>query len=131
MSLRDQAAADLKSILEDSSGCGFGWPIKVTNPDGVNASFTGYSNDIGEVIDPETGMAVAGRLAHVTLALASVTACNIGEPAGIADKNQKPWLVTFEGIPNADSRCVFKVTGARPDRTIGALVLVLEQYRRF
>lgn len=125
MSLREQAAADLQAIVEDSTG--FGWPIQVTNPAGLSAALTGLSTDIHTTIDPETGQAVSGRRASIALVLASLTAAELGMPRGIADSGSKPWIVTFDDISGASH--TFKIAEALPDRAIGVVVCFLEPYR--
>lgn len=125
MSLRLQAAADLVGILEDASG--FGWPITVTSPEGVSASVVGSSTDIGQTIDPETGMAVSGRRASVVLALSSLAMAGLGIPRGIADSSRAPWTVTFNDIGGTPH--TYKVQESAPDRAIGCVRLELEAYR--
>lgn len=126
MGLRAQAAADLKAILEDSAG-GFGWPITVTDPEGVSVSMTGLSTDISESIDPNTGQAVSGRHASVVLRISAFTEAGLGLPAAVSDRDEKPWLVAFDDINGKSFQ--FKVAESRPDRAIGAVVCILEKYR--
>lgn len=125
MSLREQAAADLRAICEDANG--FGWSITVTNPAGTSAALTGLSTDISTTIDPETGMAVAGRRASVAIALASLTAAGLGTPVGVADGAGPPWIVQFASIQGTSH--LFKVSEAMPDRAIGVVTCMLESYR--
>jgi hypothetical protein len=127
VNLRLQAAADLKTILEDSVA-GFGWAIRVTDPGGNSADLTGFSNDVAMMIDPETGIAVSGRTASVALAMASLTAAGLALPRGVADGATAPWLVEFLDI-NGDSQ-LFKVTEGMPDRAIGLVTCKLEFYKR-
>jgi hypothetical protein len=123
MGLREQAAADLKAILEDDDG--FAWPITVEDPNGLSASLKGSCGDIVQVIDFETGQAMAGRHAHVIIAIASLTAAGFTElPRGIADTKSRPWVVRFNDI--AGKACSFKVREAMPDRTIGQVTCTLE-----
>jgi hypothetical protein len=124
--LREIAAADLKSIVEDSAG-GFGWLIKVTDPDTLEASLVGFSNDVSQTIDPDTGQAVSGRIASVALAIASLTAAGLGLPRGISDKTSKPWIVMFNDI--GGTAHTFKVRESMPDRALGIVVCTLEAYR--
>jgi len=126
MGLREQAAADLKTILEDSAA-GFGWPITVTDPAGTEAALVGYSTDISELVDPGTGLAVSGRHASIALALASLTAAGLGMPSGVANQHAKPWLVAFDDV--AGNAHTFKVSESRPDRAIGVVVCILELYK--
>lgn len=123
--LRDIAATDNVAILEDDVG-GFGWPITVTDPDGTVGALVGMSNDIAQVIDPDTGVAVSGRSASVSIAISSLTAEGLGLPVGIADKSKKPWLVAFDDI-NGNAH-TFKVQQSNPDRTIGDVVCLLEAW---
>ena len=99
MNLRQQAELDMGAIVEDSV-YGFGWPIVVTSPDGaLTKPLTGLSDDIAQVIDPETGQAVSGRLASVALRISSLTAAGFTElPRGISDTTVKPWVIEFDDI---------------------------------
>ena len=126
MGLRDDAEADLGAILEDSTR-GFGWPITLTDPAGNTASLTGFSNDISQLIDPDTGQAVSGRLAHVALRISALLASPVAAiPRGIADASIKPWLITFDDING--TAYTFKVSESDPDRTLGLVVCLLETY---
>ena len=126
MGLRETAAADVGAILEDSV-YGFGWPITVTDPDGNTAPLTGVSGDISQVIDPDTGIAVSGRLASAVLRISSLTAAGLGLPVGIADSAKKPWVVQFDDI-NGNAH-TFKVQQSDPDRAVGVVVCLLEVYK--
>lgn len=123
MGLRELAAADLVAILEDDE-FGFAVDITLTDPDGNTQDLQGFSNDITQIIDPETGQIVTGRLATATLPLASITLS--GVPEGIADASKKPWLVAFDDI--LGQSYLFKVAKASPDRALGVIFLVLEFY---
>lgn len=120
MSLRERAALDCQSILEDTSG--FGWPFTLTSPAGVVSELVGLSNDVGESIDPDTGQAVAGRRASVSVSLASLPAM----PEAIAASDRKPWIVTFADVQGVASD--WKVVEVLPDRALGIVVLLLEVY---
>lgn len=125
MSLRQLAEADLGVILEDSA-TGFGWPISVTDPDGNVGSLTGFSDDIAQVIDPDTGQAVSGRLASVALRISSLAIAGLTLPRGIADTGSKPWVVEFNDINGNAFK--FKVSQSNPDRALGLVTLLLELY---
>jgi hypothetical protein len=127
MSLRLTAESDLAVILEDDV-MGFGWPITLTDPAGNAVSLTGFSDDIAQVIDPDTGQLVSGRLASAALRLSSIYTAfpSSGLPRGIADTGSKPWLVTFDDI-NGNSYN-FKISKSNPDRALGVLTLILEAY---
>ena len=127
MGLREIAEQDLGAILEDSSA-GFGWPITVTAPDGTVRPLTGYSDDISQIIDPDTGQAVSGRLASIALRVSSIYAAfpGLGLPKSIADSGSKPWVVQFDDINGLSY--TFKISQSNPDRALGMLVCLLEFY---
>lgn len=127
MSLRTIAETDLSVMLEDSV-YGFGWPITVTDPNSVTKSLTGFSNDISQIIDPDTGQAVSGRLATVALRIASLVSAGFANlPRGVADSTSKPWLMVFTDI-NLNS-FTFKVSKSDPDRALGIIICTLELYK--
>ncbi len=126
MSLRQQAETDLAVILEDDVA-GFGWPVTITNPAGSAQSLVGFSNDIAQVIDPDTGQIVSGRTASVALRISSLLAVGIGLPQGIADATKKPWVVTFDDING--NNFTFKVMQSNPDRALGIVSCILEFYQ--
>lgn len=125
MGLREEAEKDLGILIEDRD-TGFGWDITITDPDGAFADVIGSSNDITEVIDPDTGVAVSGRLATVSLRQSTLKAKGLSIPVGIIDKSLKPWIVEFLDI--AGEAYKFKVRESNPDRTLGLISLILETY---
>ena len=125
MNLRMLAEADLGFIVEDSA-TGFGWPIILTDPDGKSGTFTGLSDDIAQVIDPDTGQAVSGRLASIALRTSTLYNEGFILPHGIADASRKPWVVEFEDINGLPYK--FKVQQSNPDRALGLVTCLLETY---
>ena len=125
MNLRALAESDLSFIVEDGAA-GFGWPITLTDPDGNSGSLTGLSDDIAQVIDPDTGQAVSGRLASIALRISSLLADGFSLPQGISDASQKPWVVEFEDINGTPHK--FKVQQSNPDRALGLVTCLLEVY---
>lgn len=126
MSLRQLAETDLGLILEDSS-TGFGWSITVTDPAGTIRTLTGFSDDIAQIIDPDTGQAVSGRLASVALRTSSLIAAGLTLPRGIADSGSKPWVIEFDDINGSAYK--FKVAQSNPDRALGLVTCLLELYQ--
>lgn len=126
MSLRVTAEADLATIIEDGV-YGFGWPVVLTDPAGVSLPLTGFSNDIAQMIDPDTGQAVSGRLASVALRISTIVAAGFTLPKGIADSGSKPWVVVFNDI-NMNSH-QFKIIQANPDRALGVISCLLELHK--
>lgn len=131
MGLRAQAESDLRKILGDTQR-GFGWPVIVANPEGVCVSMTGFSNDIAETIDPETGQAVSGRVASVALSMKDLENVDrmtpFGFPAAISDQAKRPWVVVFDDILGCPH--TFKVNESKPDRAIGLITMTLETYNK-
>ena len=125
--LRAIAEVDLGCILEDDV-TGFGWSIKVTDPSGKEANLTGFSNDISELIDPDTGQAISGRRPTIAIRISLLTEEGLGLPKGIADATSKPWLVDFEDING--NPFTFKVHESNPDRALGIVTCVLEAYEK-
>ena len=126
MGLREIAEADAGTILNDGA-YGFGWPILLTNPAGQEAPLTGFSDDIAQVIDPDTGQAVSGRLASAVFHIADIYNCDFELPKGTRDTTTKPWLVKFDDING--KAYVFKVQQSNPDRALGIVVCLLEFYK--
>ena len=125
MGLREIANNDNRAILNDQA-CGFGWPISITNPDGVKEDFTGFSNDISALIDPETGQSISGRLASVAINTLDLYNAGFTLPKNIDKRTLKPWLVEFKDIDLKDYK--FKVQASNPDRALGMITLLLEVY---
>ena len=126
MGLRTTAKADAKVILEDGLD-GFGWSVTLTDPAGVTADLTGFTNDISELIDPETGVAVSGRLASVAFSIETLTDAGFTLPEGISDKSKKPWIVAFDDVNGNPG--VFKVARSSPDRALGIITLIVGAYK--
>lgn len=124
MGLREQAEADLAFTLEDRNG-GFGWDITLTSPGGNVQNLVGQSDDIAELIDPDTGEAVSGRLASVALRLSSLNP-TYGIPQAVSDTAGKPWVVQFNDILGTAYK--FRIAMSNPDRALGIVTLVLEIY---
>jgi hypothetical protein len=125
MGLRDIAAADFGIFVNDDV-TGWGWAATVVDPAGTSVPLKVFSNDIFELIDNDTGVVVSGRNASATMVLADLTAAGLGMPEAIAAGSSKPWTVTFDDI-NSQSY-TFKIADVRPDRTIGSIVCLLEEY---
>lgn len=126
MGLREIAERDLSGILEDKD-YGFGWDISVIDPDGTQVNdLVGFSNDIAQMIDPDTGQAVSGRLASAVLRISSLVTAGLDLPVGISDGTLKPWVISFNDI-NGNNH-TFKVAQSNPDRALGIVSLILESY---
>jgi hypothetical protein len=124
VSLLEQAAADLRAILEDTDDCAV--EVVVTNPDGESATLKGLQTDHNLAIDPQTGLPVSGSNVSVVLSIVSLQEAGIGQPRAIADSKKLPWLVEFT-TPIGD-RQKLKVAAAEPDK-LGCVVCRLEAWR--
>jgi hypothetical protein len=122
VSLADIASADLANILNSDGGC-----VTLQSPDGRVAAFRANTQDISHAIDPQTGMLVSGRTCSVALTQRDLRTVNM-EPIAVSDnKVNKPWVVRFAETASGKEH-TFKVKETKPDRTIGALILILETY---
>ncbi len=126
MNLRTQAALDLVSILSDEAS-GFAWPITLVTPESESYQLTGFSTDIGQTINPETGQVVSGRRASIALSTAVLKGLGVDIPRGVSDSRAKPWVVRFADIHGVAQS--FKIQEAMPDRAIGIVTCMLETYR--
>lgn len=122
MSLRLTATDDLNKILESD----FGWPITITDPSDTTVELSGYSNDIAQTIDPDTGQIISGRIATIAFSLRALTDAGLGIPIGIEDNTIKPWRITFQDTDLVSYR--FKVQSSNPDRTLGIVTCELKLY---
>jgi hypothetical protein len=128
MGLRTIAEQDLAFILEGDEH-GFRWAITVTDPAGnVSSGLYGFSDDVAQLIDPDTGQAVSGRLASAAIRIGALAAQvpPMALPQGIADASVKPWLVQFDDINGTTH--IFKVAQSNPDRALGLVTCILEVY---
>ena len=126
MGLRELAEQDLGIILEDDT-TGLGWSISLTNPAGLSAALTGFSNDVSEVIDPGTGQLVSGRVASIAIRITHLNNAGFTElPQGIENRASKPWIMVFDDINGITHS--FKVRKTNPDRALGVVTCELELY---
>lgn len=125
MGLRDQAAADLATILGDTAG--FSSCVELQSPEGAEVEIRGLVADVSQILDPQTGQAVSGRVASVALPLAELVDWP-GLAAGIADPDSKPWTVRMADVTGTQT--LYRVREARPDRVLGVLVCLLEPYKQ-
>lgn len=123
MGLRDQAELDLKTTLEGE----WSVSITVTDPDGKVATLKGQSGDIGALIDPDTGIPIAGRTAHVALRRSSLAAAGLGIPQVIASPESMPWRFRFDGFAGESNE--FIVRHSFPDRTLKIITCIVEHWK--
>ena len=122
MSLRSLATDDLNIITTT----GFAVPIIITNPAGASDVVQGYSNDIANVIDPDTGQIISGRAVSVAISLRSLSDKGFGIPQGIEKATSRPWLVSFEDAEHVSY--IFKILSSNPDRALGIVTCECEFY---
>lgn len=122
-SLRALAESDLVTTLESD----FGVTVTVTDPNGQCAEVQGQSSDIGVSIDPDTGVPISGRRAHVTLRLASLVAAGFDDiPQHVTSADGHPWRIEF--TDSAGVAHVFAIRHSWPDRSLGIVTLLLEYW---
>lgn len=120
--LRTVVQNDVQLIL----GTDFSNAITVTPPSGIDFVVHGFTKDISQSVDPDTGQSVTGRTASVSLPISLVLAEGHGFPQGISDDSQKPWVVSFDNA--IGETLTFKVSESMPDRTLGVVVCFLEVF---
>jgi len=122
MNLRQRASLDLQSIVE-----GDGWPVVISDPFEVSAEVQAQISDIGETLDPETGQLIAGQSASALISLRALASVEMDTPVGVTDAAKKPWVLSFTDLCGTERH--YKVTESRIDRTIGAVLCILQAYR--
>ena len=122
MNLRGIAELDLKMTLEDDIQ-GFGVPITVTDPAGTVGNLKGQSGDVHLLFDPDTGISISNRTAHISLRISSLMAEGLGIPQAQSDQSADPWLFEFADV-NGNVR-KFTVEESRPDRSLGMVTVIL------
>lgn len=117
MSLRSVALNDCRAIMRDGV-TGFGWPIKITSPNGgAIYNVIGRSKDISLAVDPETLQSVRLRTASVT-----IVSEDISEEIKVLLNGPK-WIVEVE---NSEGKmCKFAIDDTIPDAVLGVTVLTL------
>ena len=126
MSLLDLAKADHASIVSDTVS-GFSQLLTLINPQGLSVVVAGLAADVGQTVDPDTGVMIVGRRVTVSLLTGPLRTSGIGEPRGIADAGSKPWVVRFADAHGNEH--AFKVIQAMPDYVLGRVDCLLEAYR--
>lgn len=124
--LRETATEDHRAILGDEP-TGFGRSTTVTDPAGTSAEVVGFTNDVSQVLDPETGVAISGRVPTAVFSLAALSAAGFGVPEAVPGTAGLPWRVSFVDADGETHQ--FKVREVLRDRSLGSVVCVLEAYR--
>lgn len=122
MNLREIAELDLKMTLEDDIQ-GFGIPATVTDPAGTIGNLKVQAGDVHLLFDPDTGISISNRTAHISIRISSLTAEGLGIPQAQSDQSLDPWLFEFADA-NGNVR-KFTVEESRPDRTLGLVTIIL------
>ena len=122
-SLRAQVAADLATTLEGD----WGVPVTVTDPNGKTATLQAQSGDIGVLIDPDTGIPVAGRRAHAVFRLSSLSAAGFRDiPQQASSSSGLPWRIKFNDLGGDTHE--FAIRHSWPDRSLGLVVCLVEHW---
>lgn len=122
--LRELAARHARQFLNDRDS-GFAWEAVVIAPDGTESDppLRGFSTDISQLVDPETGIAISGRSASLTLHMRDVLDVFAELPRRIEGRADTPWRVRVADILGHTGE--FVVIKSDPDRALGYLVLGL------
>ncbi len=108
MNLRELAAADAQSILNDINGEGSRFFLKPPNK--PEFPLTGSYGDIGYLLNTATGEAIEGRTIEASFSLASLFAASPTEP-------KKGWGFRYFSLTGKETKLF--VAKYEPDRTIG------------
>lgn len=111
--LRDLAAADFQSIIEDENGAGT--PLTLIH-EGQTYSCFGVFGDIGHLLDPITGEAIQGRAIEAAFSAQSILTAIGTIPA-------RGWKVIATGLDGKEITLFVKRN--EYDRTIGVCRLIL------
>jgi hypothetical protein len=84
----------------------------------IDGTVIARSVDIGQTVDPDTGVMVSGRSASAAVRIAALPVI----PRGMAESSWRPWLLVVDGLK-------YKVAHSNPDRSLGVVVLLLEGYK--
>lgn len=126
MNLRELAAIDHAAILGDVAQ-GFAIPLTITNPAGVQLALAGFASDVGEVVDPESGIPIIGRRATCSFVPDPIEQAGLGPIVGVAEDSRRPWLVAFADAHGVVR--VYKVTAVMPEGDLGSVRCALEAYK--
>ena len=124
MNLRQQAAADMRAILEDSAA-GFATLATVTSPMGESITLSGIYRQIDKAIDPDTGQLISSTTASIVFSTVSLVASGMGEIQNVSDESSLPWVVQLTDM--GGSVRTYKVSDVGNDE-LGASVCSLEVY---
>lgn len=124
MSLRTLAEQDMSSIVTNTSE--FGREVTIVDPNGVSATLNGITNDIYLGVETDTNVDVAVHQAEVSLSISELAAEGISIPFGEQDENLKPFRITMTDITGEEK--TFKIVVAMPDRSIGLVLCMLDDY---
>jgi len=124
--LRDLAAADHRSIVEDVAG-GFGRALTFIDPSQRMAVVNGFWNDIGQAMDPMTGSMIAATVAFVRVTFGALREAGFGVPLGVTETDKSPWLVEYTDMGGRKHLC--KIVEVRKDRSIDAVDCYLASYK--
>mgnify|MGYP000601476612 CR=1 FL=1 len=125
MGLRQNASADLKSILENDQ-TGFAHDIVLIPPVGDEIALKGTTTNISSIIDPDTGQLVSGNYVEMSLVMASVYASTPDLPKAEPSANKKSWKAKFSNISGVEN--TYRIIETLPDKELGVLVCILESF---
>lgn len=121
--LREQATKDVKSILEDTE-FGFGMECGVKDPSGKTDTLKVQSGDIHMLLETDTGVPVNNRVAHVSIAIESLTEKGFALPDVQPKESENIWEFTFKDANGVERRFAILVP-VLADRTLGVITIIL------
>lgn len=132
MNIRIRAEADLSFTLQDGVR-GFGLPVIIEDASGhvigndVTAPFFCKIGRVHNVIDPDTGVAVEGAVAHITARMRDLLAIGFDVDGGCKD-----WKVTMPDINQQAGGKIrsYSVKLPRVSHSLGFVSLMLGELNR-
>jgi len=109
MSLREQAASDIKSILEDTD-CGLGTRFILISKEKEEFPIVGSYGDIGYLLNTTTGEATQGRTIQAVYSMESLRRLTLKVP-------EKGWRFKTMDLSGKEINLV--ITMYEPDSTLG------------
>jgi hypothetical protein len=112
MNLNQIIESDLSFTLEDNI-TGFGYEFTLIDDSLTEYEVKGRVNDIGFFVDLESGLAVTGRNAEITIRISSIDTMP-----------RKDWKCSYTDT-NDNTYTLFVATSPKVDRTLGVYLITL------
>lgn len=120
MSLISQARIDAKSFISNSDE--WGVEMTLTAPDSTTTTITGLFTKHHMAVDPESGMQVIGKNAHISFSESDLSDYPVRVSGEVSLKGHKVTVADSYGT------LTYKIKEVQPDETLGIIVCILSDY---